>query len=234
MGIREERYLWTARIVPSGSGSGSEDVVVLQHFPASHLPPESIVNVVRAGDALAVSVLASLVQDPRGFEDPGSLREVVGGVQAAQRWKATSRFLLLFLSSAGATFLVGFNIRRGSCPRFVWVIWGGAVVLLFFPQNTTSLLDRPSPPPQPQLVRMTSCIVRLWSNNRLGVLHHRLSTSLRVIFGGVLLHPTPSEVHLTRASLLEGSRPTLATVSEGTRDLGHAAASWERDPIFRS
>ena len=67
MGIREERHPWTVFIVSSGSGSGSEDVVVLQHFHTSHLPPEPIVNVTGAGDTLIASTLASLVQDPRGF-----------------------------------------------------------------------------------------------------------------------------------------------------------------------
>ena len=67
-------------IVSSGGGG---DVIVLQHFPANHLPPESIVNVTGAGDTLIASTLASLVQDPRGFEDPGSLRKVVEGAQAA-------------------------------------------------------------------------------------------------------------------------------------------------------
>ena len=68
-------------IVSSGNGSG--DIVVLQHFPANHLPPESISSVTGAGDTLVASVLASLVQDPKGFEDPESLRNVMEDAQAA-------------------------------------------------------------------------------------------------------------------------------------------------------
>jgi len=68
-------------IVSSGSGNG--DIVVLQHFPANHLPPESIVSVTGAGDTLVASVLAWLVEDPKGFEDPESLKRIVEDAQAA-------------------------------------------------------------------------------------------------------------------------------------------------------
>lgn len=68
-------------IVSSGNGNG--DIVVLQHFPANHLPPESIVSVTGAGDTLVASVLASLVQNPRGFEDPESLKKIMEVAQAA-------------------------------------------------------------------------------------------------------------------------------------------------------
>ena len=68
-------------IVSSGNGDG--DMIVLQHFPANHLSPESIVNVTGAGDTLVASILASLVQGPRGFEDPESLKRIMGDAQAA-------------------------------------------------------------------------------------------------------------------------------------------------------
>lgn len=68
-------------VVSSGNGSG--DIVVLQHFPANHLPSESIANVTGAGDTLVASVLASLVQNPRGFESPESLRKIMEDAQAA-------------------------------------------------------------------------------------------------------------------------------------------------------
>ena len=68
-------------IVSSGNGSG--DIVVLQHFPANHLPQESISNVTGAGDTLVASVLASLVQNLNGFEDPESLRNIIEDAQAA-------------------------------------------------------------------------------------------------------------------------------------------------------
>ena len=78
------------RIVSSGSGGG--DVVVLQHFHANHLSPESIVNVTGAGDTLVASILASLVQNPRGFEDPESLKKIVEGAQAAAVLTLESEF----------------------------------------------------------------------------------------------------------------------------------------------
>ena len=77
-------------IVSSGSGNG--DVVVLQHFPANNLPPESIVNVTGAGDTLVASVLASLVQDPRGFEDPELLKGIMRDAQAAAVLTLESEF----------------------------------------------------------------------------------------------------------------------------------------------
>jgi len=65
---------------------------VLQHFPANHLPPESIFNVTGAGDTLVASILASLVQNPRGFEDPGSLEKIVDDAQAAAVLTLESEF----------------------------------------------------------------------------------------------------------------------------------------------
>jgi pseudouridine-5'-phosphate glycosidase/pseudouridine kinase len=77
-------------IVSSGSGSG--DIVVLRHFPANQLPPESIVNVTGAGDTLVASVLASLVQNPSGFEDPESLKKIMEDAQAAAVLTLQSEF----------------------------------------------------------------------------------------------------------------------------------------------
>lgn len=77
-------------IVSSGSGNG--DIVVLQHFPANPIPPESIVNVTGAGDTLVASILASLVQKPRGFEDPESLRKILDDAQAAAVLTLQSEF----------------------------------------------------------------------------------------------------------------------------------------------
>ena len=67
-------------IVSSGSGEG--DMVVLQHFLANHLPPESIVNVTGAGDTLIASVLASLVQSAREPEYPESSKGIMEDARA--------------------------------------------------------------------------------------------------------------------------------------------------------
>lgn len=80
-----ERY-----IVSGGSGSG--DIVVLQHFPANLIPTESMVNVTGAGDTLVASILASLVQNPRGFEDPESLKKIMDDAQAAAALTLQSEF----------------------------------------------------------------------------------------------------------------------------------------------
>ena len=68
-------------IISNGSGNG--DIVVLHHFPANRLPAGSIINVTGAGDTLVASVLASLVQNPKVFEDPESLKKTMEDAQAA-------------------------------------------------------------------------------------------------------------------------------------------------------
>ena len=94
-----ERSNIHGRCIVSGR-SGNGDTVVLQHFPANHLPPESIVSVTGAGDTLVASVLASLVQSPRGFEDPGSLKEVMEAAQAAAVLTLQSEFAVSPLLSS--------------------------------------------------------------------------------------------------------------------------------------
>jgi len=86
-----ERSNVRGRYIVSG-GSGNGDIVVLQHFPANILPQESIVNVTGAGDTLVASVLASLVQNPRGFEDPESLRKMMEDAQVAAALTLKSEF----------------------------------------------------------------------------------------------------------------------------------------------
>jgi pseudouridine-5'-phosphate glycosidase/pseudouridine kinase len=86
----ERSNIHKRRIVSSGSGNG--DIVVVQHFPANHLSPESIVNVTGAGDTLVASVLASLVQDSKVFEDPESLKRVTDEAQDAAVLTLKSEF----------------------------------------------------------------------------------------------------------------------------------------------
>ena len=82
----------------------NEDVTVLQHPAANHLPPESIVSVTEAEDTLAGSILMSFVQDPRGFKDP-ELLKIAEDAQAAAVLTSKSVYLrFLHLCSAGMVF----------------------------------------------------------------------------------------------------------------------------------
>jgi len=47
-----------------------------------------------ARDSLAASVLASLVQDPRGFEDPESLKETMEDVQVVAALTLKSEYVV--------------------------------------------------------------------------------------------------------------------------------------------
>jgi len=76
----------------TSDGSGNGYIVVLQDFPANILPQESIANVTGAGDTLVASVLASLVQNLRGFEDPESLRKIMEDAQVAAALTLKSEF----------------------------------------------------------------------------------------------------------------------------------------------
>ena len=62
-------------------------------FSSNHLLPESIFNVTGAGDTLVASILASFVQNPRGFEDLESLK-TVGDAQAAAALTLESEFAI--------------------------------------------------------------------------------------------------------------------------------------------
>ena len=76
------------------SGSGNRDIVVLQHFPARE--PPSRIDRKHDGSRGHVrhAVLASLVQDPRGFEDPESLKEIVEDTQAATGSMLKSEYMV--------------------------------------------------------------------------------------------------------------------------------------------
>jgi pseudouridylate synthase / pseudouridine kinase len=94
-----ERY-----IVSNGSGNGN--IVVFHHFPVNRIPPELIVNVTGAGDTLVASILASLVQNPRGFEDPEALKKIMDDAQAAAVLTLKSEFavsplLSLYIEALG-------------------------------------------------------------------------------------------------------------------------------------
>ncbi|EGO03266.1 hypothetical protein SERLA73DRAFT_69168 [Serpula lacrymans var. lacrymans S7.3] len=61
----------------------SREMVVLQHFPALHIDKSSIINVTGAGDSLVGSLLATLVSNPKAFESPKSLKDMVDKAQQA-------------------------------------------------------------------------------------------------------------------------------------------------------
>ena len=60
------------------------ELVVLKHFPALELPPSGVVNVTGAGDSLVGSLLASVVQNPKTFNDPATLDMAIN--RAQQVW----------------------------------------------------------------------------------------------------------------------------------------------------
>lgn len=59
----------------------SEELVILQHFPA--LPIETVVNVTGAGDSFVGALLASIVQKPKAFYDPKACSDIIGFAQRA-------------------------------------------------------------------------------------------------------------------------------------------------------
>ncbi|KAI0322659.1 indigoidine synthase A-like protein [Amylostereum chailletii] len=62
---------------------GIEETVVLKHFPALALDPDTIVNVTGAGDTLVGAVTAALTQNPIALSDPGVMDETIRSAQAA-------------------------------------------------------------------------------------------------------------------------------------------------------
>jgi pseudouridine-5'-phosphate glycosidase/pseudouridine kinase len=53
-----------------GTVGPAKEIVVLQHFPALALCPDNVINCTGAGDSLAGSILASLLEEPLTFQDP--------------------------------------------------------------------------------------------------------------------------------------------------------------------
>ncbi|KAI0274834.1 indigoidine synthase A-like protein [Gloeopeniophorella convolvens] len=62
---------------------GKTGTLVLKHYPAHVVHPESIVSVTGAGDTLVGSVLATLVEKPLAFDDPVLLDKAVYLAQTA-------------------------------------------------------------------------------------------------------------------------------------------------------
>lgn len=89
MGDDAAESLWSTestnhhrRCVVSHS-STSDDIVVLQHFPAMQLPSDVSVNTTGAGDSLVGALLAALVQSPKAFHSEVSLQRMINTAQYA-------------------------------------------------------------------------------------------------------------------------------------------------------
>jgi pseudouridylate synthase / pseudouridine kinase len=88
-----QRSTWTyersnvreRQVVSQGRDGG---VVVLKHYPAIDLPPESVVNVTGAGDTLVGSVLASLAQEPDAFLHPQKMNDLVAKAQQVRHQRS--------------------------------------------------------------------------------------------------------------------------------------------------
>ncbi|KIY51953.1 indigoidine synthase A-like protein [Fistulina hepatica ATCC 64428] len=78
---------WTG--VPSDPGralvvaSSEAGTVVVRHFPAHHIPPDSIVNVTGAGDSFVGALLAVLQREPTAMQHPHSLEQAIDVAQRA-------------------------------------------------------------------------------------------------------------------------------------------------------
>ncbi|CAL1695665.1 unnamed protein product [Somion occarium] len=77
---QERTNIRSRQVVAHGKTGQS---LVLKHYPARLLDVSSIVNVTGAGDSLVGSLLASLVQAPRSFQDSAELDRIVGIAQKA-------------------------------------------------------------------------------------------------------------------------------------------------------
>jgi pseudouridylate synthase / pseudouridine kinase len=62
---------------------GRSEIVVIKHYPAHALDPQSIVSVTGAGDSLVGAILAALVQNLTAFDNPELLDDVIDLAQSA-------------------------------------------------------------------------------------------------------------------------------------------------------
>jgi pseudouridylate synthase / pseudouridine kinase len=76
------------QIVAHGKGES----IVLKHYPAHTIDPQSIVSVTGAGDSLVGAILAALAQDLSAFNSPESLGRVItlGQSAATETLQSTS------------------------------------------------------------------------------------------------------------------------------------------------
>lgn len=67
------------QIVAHGKGES----VVVRHYPAHAIDPQTIVSVTGAGDSLVGAILAALAQNSSAFDSPESLDDVITLGQSA-------------------------------------------------------------------------------------------------------------------------------------------------------
>jgi pseudouridine-5'-phosphate glycosidase/pseudouridine kinase len=62
---------------------GKAESIVMKHFPAHTIDPQSVVSVTGAGDSLVGTILAALAQNPSAFSSPETLDDVMALAQSA-------------------------------------------------------------------------------------------------------------------------------------------------------
>ncbi len=62
---------------------GKSEVVVIKHYPAREIDPQSIISVTGAGDSLVGTILAALTHNSSAFDSPEQLDDVIALAQSA-------------------------------------------------------------------------------------------------------------------------------------------------------
>lgn len=86
--VHERSNVRERQIIAQGLDGG---MFVLKHYPANVLAANEVVNVTGAGDTLVGSVLASLVANPRTFEDPQALNKLAHEAQKVVSYSRISQ-----------------------------------------------------------------------------------------------------------------------------------------------
>ena len=87
---RERTNIKARQVVVQGKSGNS---LVLKHYPAETLDSKSLVNVTGAGDSLVGSLLASLLQNPTGFQNPQLLDQIISQAQGVCHYIRLSIYL---------------------------------------------------------------------------------------------------------------------------------------------
>jgi pseudouridine-5'-phosphate glycosidase/pseudouridine kinase len=62
---------------------GKSELVVIKHYPAHEIDPQSIVSVTGAGDSLVGAILAALTQNSSTFDSPELVDDIIALAQSA-------------------------------------------------------------------------------------------------------------------------------------------------------